>query len=186
MNISCQSPDQGSMQSEIDALSVCLQSLAPSTLTDIIPQFIIQDPLEFKEIPCSGLIVQWKPGSIWSTYPYHQHAVKAMDWIPTAFNPDENEIVLRSIRCIEKVTKNTVFDFKACPECRSIEYSSDFKNFLGQAIEASKCTPWDYLTFVQVKELLAVMTKEIHKLHVKIENYKIEIESEEDYSSAHD
>ena len=95
-----------------------------------------------------------------------------MNWIPTAFNPDENEIILRSIRCIEKVTKNTDFDFKACPECRWIEYSSDFKDFLSRAIEATKHTPWDYLTFVQVKDLLSVTTKEIHKLRMKVENYE--------------
>ena len=40
---------------------------------------------QLSKIPCPGLAIAWHPGSIWETYPYHQHEIRAVGWRPVAF-----------------------------------------------------------------------------------------------------
>lgn len=36
----------------------------------------ILEPNEAQE--CTGVLVHWTPGSVWDTYPYHQHSIRTL------------------------------------------------------------------------------------------------------------
>jgi len=59
----------------------------------------VSHPNPAKKVPCPGVCIQWAPGSIWATYPYHQHEIKTKrGWKPIAFGKDNN-LVLRADKC---------------------------------------------------------------------------------------
>jgi hypothetical protein len=58
-----------------------LPPLPPS----IVPRIMVTGE---QEVPCSGLGIEWLPGSIWETYPYHRHEVQAMGWKPVSFGEE--------------------------------------------------------------------------------------------------
>ena len=115
--------------------------------------------------PCPGVEIVWDPGSIWSTYPYHQHLVHTTGWTPASFNKTENKIYLRSDKCAKELSK---FDFSPCVECRMIPYSSRFKNFMERAQEAKEYTPWDYLTSEQLQRVAKRLVCDLKKLQNKV------------------
>ena len=49
---------------------------------------------QLPKIPCPRIAIAWHPGSIWETYPYHQHEIQAVGWRPVAFGKENNEIFL--------------------------------------------------------------------------------------------
>jgi len=57
--------------------------------TAISPNSTIQMP-QWVRI-CPGIGIYWLPGSVWKSYPYHQHAVQAVGWKPIGFNPKEHD-----------------------------------------------------------------------------------------------
>ena len=78
-------------------------------------------------IPCPGVAIAWHPGSIWETYPYHQHEIQAVGWRPVAFGNENNKIFLRSDRCFGFILD---IDEPPCKECWQIEYSNKFQEFV--------------------------------------------------------
>ena len=118
--------------------------------------------------PCPGAEIVWDPGSIWSTYPYHQHLIHTIGWTPTSFNKTENKIYLRSDKCAGELSE---FDFSPCVECRMIPYSSRFKDFVQRAQEAMEYTPWDYLTSEQLQCLAKRLVCELKKLQYKVSRF---------------
>ena len=118
--------------------------------------------------PCPGAEIMWDPGSIWSTYPYHQHLIHTMGWTPVSFNKTENKIYLRSDKCAGDLSE---FDFSPCMECRMIPYSSRFKSFMKRAQEAMENTPWDYLTSEQLQRLAKRLVCDLQKLQIKVSKF---------------
>ena len=116
---------------------------------------------------CPGVEIVWAPGSIWSTYPYHQHLIYTIGWTPASFNKTENKIYLRSDKCLGELSE---FDLSPCVECRIIPYSSCFKDFSQRAKEAmdSEHTPWDYLTSEQLQGLAKRLVCDLKKLRTKV------------------
>ena len=55
------------------------------------PPLHLDDPRK-----CPGIFVEWEPGSVWDTYPYHQHGIRNLLWEPIGFN---QWICLRSKVC---------------------------------------------------------------------------------------
>jgi hypothetical protein len=114
---------------------------------------------------CPGVEISWAPGSIWSTYPYHQHLIHTIGWTPASFNKTENKIYLRSDKCAGELSE---FDLSPCMECRIIPYSSRFEDFMQRAKEAMKHTPWDYLTSEQLQGLAKRLVCNLKKLRTQV------------------
>lgn len=116
-------------------------------------------------IRCPGLDVIWTPGSIWATYPYHQHDIRAVGWKPVRFQEEENIIVLRSDKCHQQILDT---DEPPCIECHLIVNSANYCNVMERAIEVKDHTPWDLLTPQQTRALLQKMASTINTLRTMV------------------
>ncbi|KAJ3714758.1 hypothetical protein C8R42DRAFT_591007, partial [Lentinula raphanica] len=105
--------------------------------------------------PCPGIMLSWKPGSIWDTYPFALHAVQDVGWIPIGPGHGSQSIQLRSDKCQFPTTGGSGLP---CDTCCALEYSSRFINFMAQAEEVKERTPWKYLTSTQREKLMKKMT----------------------------
>lgn len=119
-----------------------------------------------KRVPCPGSKVVWSAGSIWSTYPYHQHEVRPVGWKPIAFV--EDKIILRADKCSKYISEYD--NLPACPSCHTIQYSSEFQGFVKRAQDAKEFTPWDYLSWSQLQCLARRMTVQLKELARKVCN----------------
>lgn len=150
--------------------SVCLQNMRNSGLSmpaplTVPPQISVTRTSGVQEIDCPGLSLQWLPGSVWETYPYHQHEIAAIGWRPVSFGKEDNEIFLRSDDCHGKILST---DEPPCKECRILEYSSRLRVFMDCANEAKPHTPWELLTLAQTRALLQKMATKIQDLRTKV------------------
>lgn len=131
---------------------VCSQTIIrkglPNPLPkDLPPRIVVSKaPRYVDELPCPGLAIQWRPGSIWGTYPYRQHEIYAVGWTPVSFGAENDEIFLHSDRCSLKILET---DEPPCIQCRLLEYSSKFREFMERATMAKPHTPWELLTMAQ-------------------------------------
>lgn len=124
---------------------------------------IIQEP---RMKPCPGYTVSWSAGSVWTTYPYHQHGTReSMGWTPIAFQIDPNTIVLQANTCSKEIPESNTLP---CTSCGNIEFSSSFVSFVNRAKEAKAHTPWDYLTSEQLQTLLNQMSAQLKLVQTKV------------------
>ncbi|KAF8155394.1 hypothetical protein B0H34DRAFT_849557 [Crassisporium funariophilum] len=160
--------------------AACLRLRRSQGLPDLdplvksIPILLVTAPDNLSEtgrqIPCPGQPVEWLPGSIWETYPYYQHNMRAVGWRPIAFNHEENEIVIRSDNCLGFILDT---DEPPCKECWSIVFSNQFQEFLLRAKEAKQHTPWELLTAQQMCSLLKKMANTINSLRTQVSNSSV-------------
>jgi len=132
----------------------------PDTSDNNIPSIIITAPPQ-----CPGVEVPWSPGSIWSTYPYHQHKLRSLGWRPTGFIEDENKILLRSDQCQIDLSES---ENSPCIECQVIPHSLSFQNFMEKAEDVKENTPWDYLTHEQLVKIMKKMSQQLKTLRTKV------------------
>jgi hypothetical protein len=114
---------------------------------------------------CPGIGVPWLPGSIWESYPYHQHAVREVGWTPIGFDSKANMIFIRSDNCANQLFEE---DEAPCTRCLIVEHSAEFKSFISRATEAKEHTPWNYLTSEQLLGLLKKMAGQLNFLRTKV------------------
>jgi hypothetical protein len=114
---------------------------------------------------CPGVGISWLPGSVWESYPYHQHAMRAVGWMPIGFDPKENKIFIRSDSCANQLFEN---DEVPCTRCLLVEHSPEFRRFISRATEAKEHTPWNYLTSEQLLGLLKKMAGQLKILRIKV------------------
>jgi hypothetical protein len=115
---------------------------------------------------CLGVIVEWKPGSIWNTYPYHQHAEWVMDWKPISIE-DNGSLRLHSRDCSMNLDSRCLSTL-TCASCQFIPNSIKFKKFMTRAVEAQEWTPWAYLNFQQLSNRMHKLTDQNCLLKVKV------------------
>ena len=120
---------------------------------------------------CPGSLIQWQPGSVWNSYPYHQHAAQSLPWEPIGFEP-MNQLRLRSTKCKLILETSKELDEHACSRCRAIETSAAFVKFLSHANAPAKHTPWTYLSQRHLYELLTKLSAENRLLKLKVCNQK--------------
>jgi hypothetical protein len=119
------------------------------------------------ELPeCTGVLVQWKPGLVWDSYPYQQHIKKSLSWEPIGFESD-NWLGLRSTKC-KLVLKDDVLQTHTCHACQNIPNSTSFTKFMKRAIDAPSHTPWQYLNHKQIYGHLTKTTKDYRQLKLKV------------------
>lgn len=122
-------------------------------------------------IQCPGLDVTWTPGSIWETYSYHQHHIRAVGWKPVRFGEEENVIFLQSDKCHQTVLDT---DEPPCIECRLIINSANYSHVMEHAKEAKDHTPWNLLTAEQSHALLQKMANTIKMLRKKVRGWTLQ------------
>ena len=130
------SPDHGSVYSdkETESLAASIASMNLSSLylsqsedgdgsSDEEKSFN-----EEKTPKCRGVTVDWKPGSIWNTYPYHQHTEWDMDWAPIG-TEDNRSLQLCSKNCSINLNSGDAAVL-TCSSCQYIPNSVKFKKFM--------------------------------------------------------
>jgi hypothetical protein len=99
---------------------------------------------------CPGIFVDWTPGDIWGSYPYHQHKVRVVGWQPVGFDSDSNKIQPRSDKCEEKIES---YD-ELCPKIFVIPWSLEFKHFMERAHWDMAGIVWNksaYILFAKIE-----------------------------------
>lgn len=111
-----------------------------------------------KHFMCLGVLVKWEAGSIWDTYPFHQHATREYPWEPIHV---ENEmwIRLRADSCSMSTTNSTA----VCEECTGIPNSLKYRRAMQRASSALDHTAWSYLTHKQLLARARLMADQLRK-----------------------
>jgi hypothetical protein len=116
---------------------------------------------------CTGVLVEWTAGSVWDTYPYHQHGVRNLPWEPIGFEGNDSWLRLRSKDCCV-ILLHTEINRLCCHKCAAIPSSSAFRKFVGRATNAAEHTPYSYLTQRQLHSLLVKVTSKYRELTLKV------------------
>jgi hypothetical protein len=124
-------------------------------------------PLLSEQEKCLASLIQWKPGSVWISYPYQQHDVQTLPWEPVGFEGN-NRLHLRSTKCKSILKSQKELNEHVCSYCRGIESSAAFARFVDRAISPAKHTPWQYLSHKHLLQLLAKATAEVKMLKLKV------------------
>lgn len=119
--------------------------------------------------PCTGILVQWKPGSVWNSYPYQLHAERGMPWIPIGFEGDRH-LCLQSTKCSIILSDPKELNRRSCRQCDAICNSASYQDFEARAMDAAEHTPWRYLTPLQMQKLAAKLVARNHTLELNVLN----------------
>lgn len=82
---------------------------------------------------CSGVEIVWSPGSIWDTYPYHQHSSRVMQWTISGVDEARNLLIIRPVTC--KGRLSSMNEAMACSACMAIPASQRFKDLESRAAQ---------------------------------------------------
>lgn len=118
-------------------------------------------------IDCNGVPVEWTPGSVWDTYPFHQHGIRDHPWAPIAFEGNENWLRLRSNQC-SIVFSGSETNAPCCAQCAAIPGSPAFKKFITRATHVQDHTPYAYLSHRQLLKLLRSTIERYRKLSSQV------------------
>lgn len=117
---------------------------------------------------CRGVLVEWKAGSVWDTYPYHQHAYRKYPWEPIGIE-NGNWFRLRATSCARSaVSAANDSPNICCSACQNIPTSDRYRKFLSRASSASDHTPWEYLNHRQLVAVCRTVVSENRKLRLKV------------------
>lgn len=114
---------------------------------------------------CPGIIAKWEAGSIWDTYPYHQHGMRKLDWEPIGFDGNNQWIRLRSTYCALELPEGNVL---CCQRCGAIQTSANFLKFQSQAAFAPDHTPHAFLNQRQLQAVLSKVVTKYKELSLKV------------------
>lgn len=119
---------------------------------------------------CPGVLVKWTPGSVWNTYPYHQHSSKKMklEWEPVSWNSEEG-LCLRATSCEAREPASVKH---VCRICAVLPSSARFRHFLQQNTGNAK--PRTTLEYLNQQQLLAVAlhtSEKFQKVSIKVGRY---------------
>jgi hypothetical protein len=122
---------------------------------------------------CTGVLVEWTAGSVWDTYPYHQHGIRSHPWEPIGFEGNDSWLRLRSKDCCIVLLRNVnelEMNCLCCRKCAAIPSSSEFRKFAGRAsaTNTAEHTPYFYLTQRQLHSLLVKVTSKYRELALKV------------------
>ena len=126
---------------------------------------------------CTGVLVHWTAGSVWDSYPYMQHVVRALPWEPIGFDGNNKWHRLRSKEC-SIVLSTDVLNSLCCRKCAAIPHSSEYTAFLNCATNAPDNTPYSYLTPKQTHALLLKVTRKYRQLVLKVSNHYLTTSSD--------
>ncbi|KAL1727252.1 hypothetical protein EV714DRAFT_217661 [Schizophyllum commune] len=110
------------------------------------------------------MVIDWTPGSIWTTYPYSQHEWRHLGWQPDGFvNGDPTKLRVRASYCSITLSSNDPSK-RTCAECLKVPNSDKFRRLLATAVQAAPHTPHSYLHYEQIRARLRQALLENKKL----------------------
>ena len=121
--------------------------------------------LDTSPVSCSGVLVQWTPGTIWETYPFPSHSFVNHPWDIIEFRPPSH-LLLRSKVCSGFVSAGG--HAKICHECLWIPNCDEFKTITRRAHNAPPHTPHRFLTFHQLVSIPKELRKKLDDVHLKV------------------
>lgn len=119
---------------------------------------------------CTGVLVEWSAGSVWDTYPYHQHGTQDLAWEPIGFTESDKWLRIRSKSCRVILAGDSELNSRCCSECAKVPHSAAFTKFRKRAVDASEHTPWLYLTYQQLHAVLVKLSSQYKALRLKHRN----------------
>lgn len=112
---------------------------------------------------CPGARVEWVPGSVWSTYPYHRHLNRDFPWEPTAIE-NEHFLRIRADGCTRILSPGST----VCGPCTVVVKTSKFQKVVDRATEAATHTQQWALTHAQLLATLRKVVMQYRELRTKV------------------
>lgn len=109
---------------------------------------------------CPGQLIKWTVGPIWHFYAYQAHSTKVFPWMLDRF--EKGYIVIYSRKeCTGYLETPANIKRGICASCADLTTSAELINFISCAKEetAKPNTPWIYLNYNQLKNLLIASRK---------------------------
>ena len=114
---------------------------------------------------CIGITVQWKPGTIWETYPFPSHSFVRHPWQILEVCPP-GHLRLRSVDCTLMVSPGG-FE-SSCHNCLRIPQSDAFQVIQKRAGGALPHTPHHLLSFQQLSIIPKKIKKMLDRARIKV------------------
>lgn len=132
-------------EQSVDSIMVALDQLRTSSPSDLHldnpHSSSDSDSDECDENECTGVLVEWMAGSVWDTYPYHQHGTQNLAWYPMGFTDNDKWLHLCAKSCKVILTRDDELNRRCCSECAKVPHSAAFITFRQRAVDASEHTP---------------------------------------------
>ena len=162
-NITSDSQDYGAL---VNSRPPLIAVNPPSDdLVSLPDSFPLSPSSQAVRVPCIGVIVQWKPGTIWETYPFPSHSFVHHPWHILEVYPP-GHVRLRSANCTLTVSTG---GFKStCHNCLPIPQSEAFQTIQKRAEGVLPHTPHHLLSFKQLSAIPKKMRKLLDQAHIKV------------------
>ena len=127
----------------------------------------LYSPQSYQAVPvtCSGVLIQWTPGTIWETYPFPSHSFVKHPWDIIEFRPPSH-LCLRSkayTGVIGAGGHGTI-----CHQCSWIPQCDAYKTIEKRAHNAPPHTPHHLLAFHQLSGIPKTLRKMLDEAHLKV------------------
>ncbi|KAF6753825.1 hypothetical protein DFP72DRAFT_1069028 [Ephemerocybe angulata] len=117
---------------------------------------------------CPGVEIEWTPGSIWDTYPYHQHSSRDMKWTIVRVDEDRNVLGIRSTDCEARLAPTN--EALACALCLGLPGSDQLAKMKQRAEGTSPYSPYSYLNAKQMFTIMQNQRALVGSLRSKLSN----------------
>ena len=125
----------------------------------------ISPPSQTPSAACVGVVVQWRPGTIWETYPFPSHSFVRYPWHILEVHPPEH-LRLRSADCTSTVRAGGFGS--VCHNCLRIPQCEAFQTIQNRAEGALPHTPHHFLTFRQLSHIPKKMKRLLDRARIKV------------------
>ena len=116
-------------------------------------------------VPCTGVSVQWTPGTIWETYPFPSHSFVKHPWDIIEFHPPSH-LRLRSKACTGATSAGGYGSI--CHQCLWIPQCDAYKTIEKRANSAPPHTPHHLLAFHQLSGIPKMLRKMLNEARLKV------------------
>lgn len=114
---------------------------------------------------CTGVIVQWKPGTIWETYPFPSHSFVRHPWHILEVCPPDH-LRLRSADCTSTVSPGGIGS--VCHNCIRIPETKSYLAIQNRAESARPHTSYHLLSYQQLSTVSRRMKKALDLARIKV------------------
>ena len=146
-----------------------LPRIAVDPPSDDLGSLFVSLPLspssQASQTSCIGITVQWRPGTVWETYPFPSHSFVRHPWHILEVCPPEH-LRLRSADCTSTVSLGS-FE-STCHNCLRIPQSEAFQTIQNRAEGALPHTPYHLLSFEQLSAIPKKMKKLLDCARIKV------------------
>jgi hypothetical protein len=99
----------------------------------------------------------------WTRYPHARHQDEDLSWFPVKVDKAGHVVTVKSTKCTGTKVPN-----QPCTDCATVCHSNDLKVFLERIIHAPEHTPYRFLSFEQLLELVNKYKDECQRLRTQV------------------